>query len=71
MEDATAGCKSVSEERTQYAGEDELSRRGRFWGLVGAIWLQATVLVFVAVQLSRLKTPMVDWLDKTIDLLVR
>ena len=59
------------EKPTEHGREEGVSSRRIFWGLVCAIWLQIVVFVFVLVQVSRLKTPMVDWLSKTIELLVR
>jgi hypothetical protein len=43
----------------------------RFWLVVAGIWLDVIVLIFVVMQVSRLKTPVVDWVDKSIDLFIR
>ena len=71
MPKITAKARRGREMQTQYAGEEVKSCWQIFWRFFSAIWLQVTVLVFVALQVSRLKTPLVDWLEKTIDLLVK
>lgn len=48
-----------------------LPRRKKVGLVLAAIWLQIVVLVFVVVQVSRLTTPVSDWMDKILDLLVR
>jgi len=56
--------------RIEAAGGKRISFRKIPWGLLSAIWLQGTVLVFIIVQVSRLNTPIAHWFDKAIKLFV-
>jgi hypothetical protein len=38
----------------------------RFWTVSAALWLQVTVLVFLAVQFQQIQTPLSSWLSKII-----
>jgi len=46
-------------------------RRQRLWATISAIWLFVIVLIFVAVQISRVNTPIAGWLNKIADVLYR
>lgn len=53
------------------AVEAGLPRRKKVGLVPAALWLQIIVAAFLAVQLSRVSTPMVAWLDKLMGLTVR
>ena len=63
--------KWVSGKTREYEVREELPRWERIWLVVAAIWLQTIVLAFLVVQVSRVKTPIVEWSDKVMALFVR
>jgi hypothetical protein len=38
------------------------SRRG-FWTILASLWLQLMVIMFIAVEISRIETPVADWVS--------
>ena len=63
--------KWVSGKTREYEVGEGVPRWERVWLIVAAIWLQIIVVAFLVVQVSRVETPIVDWLDRLTGLLVR
>ena len=71
MGDITKSATCVAATERDSAERQEVSWRRTVCLFFGAIWLQAIVLIFIVVQLSRLNTPITSWIDKAINLLLQ